>query len=99
YYQPPDAVQNGFFDLKGISSLDFKPAGEGSRGTFFVDNVALTNLREAPSPKAPLSREFKVTADPAKVVTDSIHDGIFGINTALWDSDLLDPRAAKYIKA
>jgi len=99
YYQPPDAVQNGFFDLKGITSLDFKPAGEGSRGTFFVDNVALTNIREAPHPKPPASREFKVTGDPAKIVTGSINEGIFGINTALWDSDLLDPRAARYIKA
>jgi hypothetical protein len=99
FYQPPNSVQNGFFDLKGISSLDFKPTGEGSRGTFFVDNVALTNIREAPSIKPPLTREFKVTGNLDKVVTESINDGIFGINTALWDADLLDVKSSKYIKA
>jgi hypothetical protein len=98
YYQPPDAVQNGFFDVKGVTSLDIKPAGEGSRGTFFVDNVALTNIREAPHPKAPASREFRITGDPGKVITAKINDGIFGINTALWDANLLEPNTAKYLK-
>jgi hypothetical protein len=99
YYQPPEAVQNGAFDLKGITSLDFKPAGDGTRGTFFVDNVALTTLREAPRPKAPASREFKVAGNLGKTVTARINDGIFGINTALWDGDLLDGKTAKYVKA
>jgi hypothetical protein len=99
YYQPPDAVQNGFFDINGVTSVDFKPAGEGTRGTFYLDNVALTNIREAPSPKAPLSREFKVAGDPGKAGAESINDGIFGLNTALWDTELLDGKSAKYIKA
>jgi len=32
-------------------------------------------------------------------VTDRIHDGIFGINVALWDGDLLLPKTVKYVKA
>ncbi|MDY5029796.1 carbohydrate binding domain-containing protein, partial [Hallerella succinigenes] len=30
YYPPPNATENGQFDLKGVVSLDFKPGGEGS---------------------------------------------------------------------
>ena len=45
YYQPPDAEQNGKFDLKDVVKIDFKPAGEGTRGNYFVDDVRLTNAR------------------------------------------------------
>ena len=34
YYQPPNAKENGVFDLKNVVSLDFKPGGEGSNGSF-----------------------------------------------------------------
>src|SRR6185369_13496373 len=92
YYQPPDAVQNGKFDLAGISSIDFKPAGDGTSGSYRVDDVYLTNLREATKAKAVAKRDFKIIGEPGKVLTSSIHDGIFGINAALWDGDLLDKK-------
>jgi hypothetical protein len=99
YYQPPDAVQNGKFDLGSIRILDFKPAGDGTSGAFRVDDVALTNLREAPKAKAVAQREFKAVGDPGKVLTARIHEGIFGINAALWDGDLLDRKTVDYVKA
>lgn len=99
YYQPPEAVQNGQFDLKGVHLLDFKPAGEGTHGSYWIDNVALTNLREIPKPKAPEVRDFKVQGDLGKTVTARINDGIFGINAALWDGDMLDGKTAGYVKA
>lgn len=99
YYQPPTAVQNGTFDLKGIRKIDFKPAGEGSRGVFLVDNVYLTNKRELPKPVVAAKRDIKVEVQGSKTVTKRINDGIFGINAALWDGDLLDGKTAKYVKA
>lgn len=99
YYQPPEAVQNGKFDLKGIHLLDFKPAGDGTKGSIWIDNVALTNLKEIPKPKAPLVREFKVQGDLGATVTAKINEGIFGINAALWDGDMLDGKTSKYVKA
>jgi hypothetical protein len=98
YYQPPDAVQNGKFDLAGIKNIDFKAAGDGTKGTFRVDDVYLTNQREAVKQKALAKREFKVTGE-GKVLTASINDGIFGINAALWDGDLLDRKTVDYVKA
>src|SRR5690606_18679374 len=53
YYQPPDAGQNGIFDLEGIRAIDFKPSVDGTTGTFHVDNVMLTNLRQAPARNVP----------------------------------------------
>lgn len=32
YYQPPEAVQNGKFDMNGVTKIDIKPAGEGNSG-------------------------------------------------------------------
>ena len=66
YYQPPDAVQNGKFDYEGIRAIDFKPAGDGTSGSFRSTTFILTNIREASSSKALASREFKVTGDLAK---------------------------------
>jgi len=99
YYQPPDAVQNGKFDLEGVRILDFKPAGDGTSGSYRVDNVVLTNLREAPKRQAPARREFAVTGDLSKTVTAKINEGIFGINSALWDGDLLDGKTKDLVKA
>jgi hypothetical protein len=99
YYQPPDAVQNGKFDRTGIRVVDFKPAGDGTSGAYRVDNVTLTNLREVPKQQAPAKREFKVAADMGKTVTARINDGLFGINAALWDGDLLDSKTKEYVKA
>lgn len=99
YYQPPEAVQNGKFDLAGITSIDFKPAGDGTSGAFRVDDVYLTNLREAPKAKAVAKRDFKVVGEPGKVLTAKINEGIFGINAALWDGDLLDSKTVEYVKA
>lgn len=99
YYQPPEAQQNGRFDLKGIQVIDFKASGDGTRGTFWIDNVALTNLRAIPKPKAPVARDFKVSGDLATTVSAKINDGIFGINAALWDGDMLDGKTAKFVKA
>nr|MDQ3001307.1 carbohydrate-binding protein [Fibrobacterota bacterium] len=99
YYQPPDAVQNGKFDRNDIRVIDFKPAGDGTSGGYRVDDVTLTNLREVPKRKAPATREFKVAGDMAKTITARINDGLFGINAALWDGDLLDSKTKEYVKA
>ncbi len=98
YYQPPDAVQNGVFDLKSIRKLDFKPSGDGTRGSYRIDDVTLTNLRDVPKAVVAARKDVKVEGDLAKTVTAHINDGLFGINTALWDNDLLDSHTATYIK-
>ena len=99
YYQPPDAVQNGKFDLGEIRVIDFKPAGDGTSGAYRVDDVHLTNLRAAPKAKAVARRDFSISGDPGKVITASIQPGIYGINAALWDGDLLDRKTIDYVKA
>lgn len=99
YYQPPDAVQNGKFDYEGVRAIDFKPAGDGTSGAFQVDNVTLTNIREVPKKQIAASREFKVTGNLSKTLAAKINDGIYGINAALWDGDLLDPRTHEQVKA
>jgi len=98
YYQPPDAVQNGKFDLDNVQVLDFKPAGEGSRGTFRVDNIRLTNDREAKAKPQPAKIDIKVAGNFDNVLTKKINEGIFGINVALWDADLLLKETEKYVK-
>ncbi len=97
YYQPPDAVQNGKFELTNIQVLDFKPSGEGSRGTFIIDNIRLTNDREAKVKAA--AEKVTVTVNGSdKVITQKISEGLFGINAALWDGDLLKKETAVYVK-
>ena len=98
YYQPPEAVQNGEFDLDGVKVLDFKPTGEGTAGSFQIDNIRLTNLREAPRPNVPAEKALTITGDFNKVINPSIAPDIFGINAALWDGDLLLPETAKQVK-
>lgn len=97
YYQPPNAEQNGKFDLENVHVLDFKPAGEGSKGIIKIDNVRLTNDRVAKVKEVPEQISVKVTGSD-KVVTEDINEGIFGINAALWDGDLLKPKTAEYVK-
>jgi len=97
YYQPDDAVQNGKFDLEAVHVLDFKPAGEGSRGTYRVDNVRLTNDRVAKVKEDPAKVSVSVKGSD-RVLTQKINPGIFGINVALWDGDLLKPATEKYMK-
>ncbi|MFP4164134.1 MAG: carbohydrate binding domain-containing protein [Chitinispirillaceae bacterium] len=97
YYQPEDAEQNGKFDLDNVHVLDFKPAGEGSKGVIKIDNVRLTNDRVAKVKDVPEKVTVNVTGSD-DVITDDINDGIFGINAALWDGDLLKPKTAEYVK-
>jgi len=97
YYQPEDAVQNGKFDLDGVIVLDFKPAGEGSRGTYKIDNIRLTNDRVAKVKEDPANVAVTLTGSD-KVVTKKINEGLFGINVALWDGDLLLPATEKFVK-
>ncbi|MDB5106201.1 MAG: Carbohydrate binding family 11 [Fibrobacteres bacterium] len=99
YYQPPDAVQNGKLDLQSVRVLDFKPAGDGTSGSYRVDDVTLTNLREAPKRPVVARRDFQVSGQPGQVITAKINDGLFGINAALWDGDLLDGKTEAYVKA
>ncbi len=99
YYQPPDAVENGTFDMTAIKSIDFKPSGEGTAGKYRIDNVMLTNLREVAKPKAPEKIDVTISGNLSKTVTEQVNDGIFGINAALWDGDMLLPNTAKYVKA
>lgn len=89
YYQPPTAKENGVFDLKGVVSLDFKPGGEGSNGSFEIDNIKLTNQREVKAAARPavVKVDVKGTGD---VINPNISGGLFGINAALWDGDMLD---------
>lgn len=95
YYQPPDAKENGIFDLKSVISLDFKPSGEGTSGNFQVDNIRLTNKRELPKVKRPAVVKGTIKGNFNEVVNPEIAGGIFGINAALWDGDLLEARGAK----
>ncbi len=98
YYQPEDAEQNGHFDLDGITRIDFKPAGEGTSGSYLIDNITITNDREVAKPEAPEFVSVRVQADLDSVVTADINDGLFGINAALWDGDLLLPKTATYVQ-
>ncbi|MBN2035544.1 MAG: hypothetical protein JW768_02260 [Chitinispirillaceae bacterium] len=99
YWQPPDAVQNGKFDLKEVMAIDFKPSGEGTAGVFIVDNVRLTNEREVKAAPVPEKIALTVKGDLAKTIVPQIKKEIFGINVALWDGDLLKPKTADYVKA
>lgn len=99
YYQPEDAEQNGRFDLEGIHQLDFKPAGEGTGATYRIDNVVVTNQREVAAPEAPEKIAVTLSGDLDSTLTEKINDGIFGINVALWDGDMLKPKTEKYVKA
>ena len=89
YYQPPNAKQNGVFDLNGVVALDFKPGGEGSRGRFEIDNIALTNQKKVKESSRP-SVIPVVVKGTDNVYNSNISKNIFGINAALWDGDLLD---------
>lgn len=95
YYQPPDAKENGLFDLTSVISLDFKPSGEGTSGNFQVDNIRLTNKRELPKVERPTLVKGTIKANFNDVINPDIAGGIFGINAALWDGDLLEARGAK----
>lgn len=94
YYQPEDAKQNGVFDLKGVISLDFKPGGEGTEGHFEVDNIKLTNLRKVKEKVRPAVIPVVVKGE-SDVLNPQISNGLFGINAALWDGDLLDNKKFK----
>lgn len=95
YYQPPDAKENGLFDLTNVISLDFKPSGEGTSGSFQVDNIRLTNKRELPKVERPAVVKGTIKGNFNEVINPEIAGGIFGINAALWDGDLLSARGAK----
>ncbi|MCL2207686.1 MAG: hypothetical protein FWB90_06270 [Fibromonadales bacterium] len=98
YYQPPEAKQNGVFDLDGVKVLDFKPTGEGTSGSFQIDNVRLTNLREAPKPKVAAEMALTISGDFGKVINPSVNPDIYGINAALWDGDLLKNETVTQVK-
>ena len=99
YYQPPEAKENGVFDLKDVVSIDFKPAGEGTSNTFLIDNVRLTNSREVKKAPVPEQVAVTVSGSPEKKITPKINEGIFGINAALWDGDLLLEETVNRVKA
>lgn len=94
YYQPADAKENGVFDLNGVVSLDFKPGGEGTEGSFEVDNIKLTNLREVKQKERPKVIQVVVKGEN-EILNPQISDGLFGINVALWDGDMLDNKKFK----
>jgi hypothetical protein len=98
YYQPPEAIQNGVMDLDSISVLDIKPSGEGTAGSFQIDNIKLTNLRELPKTEIAASKDITIAGDLKKIVNPAIADAIFGINAALWDGDLLKPETETLVK-
>ncbi|HMA65721.1 MAG TPA: hypothetical protein VKO63_11000, partial [Chitinispirillaceae bacterium] len=86
------------FDLNNVIAIDFKPSGEGTTGWFIIDNVRLTNDREAKAAAIAENVDLTLRGDFAKVITQSINPGIFGVNVALWDSDLLEPATSKWVK-
>ena len=88
YYQPPNAKENGVFDLDKVTSLDFKPGGEGSNGSFEVDNIKLTNMKEVKAADRPAVVKVEVKGS-SDVLNPEISGGLFGINAALWDGDML----------
>ena len=94
YYQPPNAVENGLFDLKGVTALDFKPSGEGTAGGFKVDNIRLTNQRAVKAKERPAVIKVLVKGEK-EVLNPEISGGLFGINAALWDGDMLDNKNFK----
>ena len=94
YYQPPNAKENGIFDLKGVVALDFKPSGEGTAGSFQIDNIKLTNLREIKAKERPAVIKVVVKGE-SDVLNPEISGGLFGINAALWDGDMLDNKNFK----
>jgi len=98
YWQPPEADQNGKLDLEDVQTIDFKASGEGTSGMFKVDNICLTNDRVAKVAPVPEKVDLTITGDFGKVVTPKIKDGLFGINAALWDGDLLKPATVEYVK-
>jgi hypothetical protein len=98
YWQPETAVQNGKFDLNGVVSIDFKPSGEGTSGSFIIDNIRLTNERDVKVAPVAEKVDVAITGDFNKVITPSINDGIFGINAAVWDGDMFKPKTAEYVK-
>ncbi len=98
YYQPPDAVHNGKFDLDDVIMIDIKPAGEGTGGTFLVDNLTLTNSRSVSEAPTAATREITITGDFNKCIRPRISEGVFGINAQHWDSDLLLPKTAEFVK-
>jgi hypothetical protein len=99
YYQPPDARENGVLDLKGMRMIDFKPAGEGTAGEFIIDNVVLTNLRQIKQREAAEQVAVTIRGSCGTLVSEAINPGIFGINAALWDGDLLKEETARLVKA
>ena len=94
YYQPPNAVENGLFDLKGVTALDFKPSGEGTAGGFKIDNIRLTNQRAVKAKERPAVIKVLVKGEK-EVLNPEISGGLFGINAALWDGDMLDNKNFK----
>lgn len=98
YYQPADAVHNGRFDLEKIRVLDVKPAGEGTNGTFIVDNIRLTNNRLAEVVSVATEKDVAITGSYGTTIVKKVSDGIFGINAQFWDSDLLNPTTAEFVK-
>ena len=94
YYQPPQAKENGIFDLKGVVALDFKPSGEGTAGGFKIDNIRLTNQREVKAKERPAVIKVAIKGS-SDVLNPEISGGLFGINAALWDGDMLDNKNFK----
>ncbi|MCB9497283.1 MAG: hypothetical protein H6686_10410 [Fibrobacteria bacterium] len=87
YYQPPEAKQNNLLDLDGVYQVGFKPGGEVP-GTFWVDNMYVTNTREVIREKAPPVLNAIVTGSTDKVIKE-IGD-IYGVNVGLWAPELIE---------
>lgn len=96
YWQPDDAQHNGIFDRNGIVNLAFKPANDGTQGTFLVADVRLTNLREVERVKEPERLGVTISGNTANVIQQQINRGIYGINVALWNGDMLRPETVKF---
>ncbi len=97
YYQPPEAIQNGRFDLDNVVKIDFKPSGEGTKGSFKIDNVYLTNMREVKRAPVKEITSVSINAKAGNVITKTINPELFGINAALWDGDMLTQQTIDYV--
>ena len=96
YYQPPEAKQNGRFDLDGVFQISFKPSGD-IPGSLMVKNIAVTNRRAVERAKGPSQDKARFTADLSKTIKP-IGD-IYGINMGYWAPEILDTASRALEKA
>jgi len=98
FWQPDEAEENGVFDMKNMVQIDFKPTNDGTKGSYIIDEIYLTNQKEIKVKEKPPVMDATINGDVAKVVNEKINPALYGQNIALWDGDLLKPSTAENCK-